>query len=47
MLHSSVSSGHYTEQTWYSYRNVDDGSLYLFPVRILWKLENCGVDSLS
>ena len=33
MLHSSVSSGHYTEQTSYSYRNVDDGSLYLLGVQ--------------
>lgn len=33
MLHSSVSSGHYTEQTSYSYRNVDDGSLYMLGVR--------------
>ena len=33
MLHSSVSSGHYTEQTSYSYRNVYDGSLYLLGVQ--------------
>lgn len=33
MLHSSVSSGHYTEQVSYSYRNVDDGSLYLLGIQ--------------
>ena len=33
MLHSSVSSGHYTEQATYSYRNVDDGSLYLLGIQ--------------